>query len=93
MLFDFPNLTHSTLLYWPEINVPMVKSSCVSLQLAFPARKAKRENRTFSPTIGECVEAGYRSCKRCHPLRRLPLLIRQCCSPACSRHAARPSLV
>lgn len=51
----------------------MVKSSCVSLQLAFPARKAKRENRTFSPTIGECVEAGYRPCKRCHPLQAAAL--------------------
>ena len=33
-----------------------------------PARKPNLENCSFFATIGECLEAGYRPCKRCHPL-------------------------
>ncbi len=75
----FQTLRHSTLLYRPEMNVSMVKPSCVSLQPLFfcrltcPARKPKRENCTFYPTIGACVEAGYRPCKPCHPLQAAAL--------------------
>ncbi|MEM8547180.1 MAG: methylated-DNA--[protein]-cysteine S-methyltransferase, partial [Pseudomonadota bacterium] len=33
-----------------------------------PARKPKRENCEFHPTTAACIEAGFRPCKRCHPL-------------------------
>lgn len=42
-------------------------------RLTCPARKPKRENSTFYPTIGESVEVGYRPCKRCHPLQAAAL--------------------
>lgn len=50
-----------------------VASTGVYCRLTCPTRKPKRENCTFYPTIGECVEAGYRPCKRCHPLRAAAL--------------------
>lgn len=50
-----------------------VASTGVFCRLTCPARKPKRENCTFYPTIGECVEAGYRPCKRCHPLQAAAL--------------------
>lgn len=46
-----------------------VSSTGVFCRLTCPARKPKAENCTFFPTIGECIEAGYRACKRCHPLQ------------------------
>lgn len=45
-----------------------VSSTGIFCRLTCPARKPKREHCTFYPTIGECVEAGFRPCKRCHPL-------------------------
>ncbi len=50
-----------------------VSSTGVFCRLTCPARKPKRENCTFYPTIGECVEAGFRPCKRCHPLQAAAL--------------------
>lgn len=50
-----------------------VASTGVLCRLTCPARKPKRENCTFYSTIGECVEAGYRPCKRCHPLQAAAL--------------------
>lgn len=50
-----------------------VASTGVFCRLTCPARKPKRENCTFFPTIGECVEAGFRPCKRCHPLQAAAL--------------------
>lgn len=45
-----------------------VATTGVFCRLTCPARKPKPQNCTFFATIGECIEAGYRACKRCHPL-------------------------
>ena len=42
-----------------------VATTGIFCRLTCPARKPKRENCTFYATIGECVEAGFRPCKRC----------------------------
>lgn len=46
-----------------------VTSTGIFCRLTCPARKPKRENCTFFGSIGECITAGFRPCKRCHPLR------------------------
>jgi len=46
-----------------------VSSTGIFCRLTCPARKPKREHCAFFPTIAECLEAGYRACKRCHPLQ------------------------
>ncbi|MFN8947128.1 MAG: bifunctional transcriptional activator/DNA repair enzyme AdaA [Alphaproteobacteria bacterium] len=46
-----------------------VSSTGVFCRLTCPARKPRVENCTFFATIGECISAGYRACKRCHPLQ------------------------
>lgn len=46
-----------------------VASTGVFCRLTCPARKPKAENCTFFDTVAACIEAGYRPCKRCHPLR------------------------
>ncbi|PTX57346.1 DNA-O6-methylguanine--protein-cysteine S-methyltransferase /transcriptional regulator Ada [Litoreibacter ponti] len=46
-----------------------VASTGVFCRLTCPARKPKRANCTFFETVGACIEAGFRPCKRCHPLR------------------------
>ncbi|MBL1437129.1 MAG: bifunctional transcriptional activator/DNA repair protein Ada [Rhodobacteraceae bacterium] len=45
-----------------------VKTTGIFCRLTCPARKPKPENCTFYATIGACIEAGFRACKRCHPL-------------------------
>lgn len=45
-----------------------VKSTGIFCRMTCPARKPKQENCTFMESIGECLEAGYRACKRCKPL-------------------------
>lgn len=50
-----------------------VSSTGVFCRLTCPARKPKSENCTFFRTVGECIEAGYRACKRCHPLAPMAL--------------------
>jgi AraC family transcriptional regulator of adaptative response/methylated-DNA-[protein]-cysteine methyltransferase len=45
-----------------------VTSTGVFCRLTCPARKPKRENCQFFDQIGACIEAGYRACKRCHPM-------------------------
>ena len=45
-----------------------VSSTGIFCRLTCPARKPKRENCAFYPTVGASIEAGYRACKRCHPL-------------------------
>ncbi|WP_111431193.1 trifunctional transcriptional activator/DNA repair protein Ada/methylated-DNA--[protein]-cysteine S-methyltransferase [Rhodobacteraceae bacterium DSL-40] len=50
-----------------------VTSTGIFCRLTCPARKPKPENCTFFATIGECIEAGYRPCKRCHPLQAAAL--------------------
>lgn len=45
-----------------------VTSTGVFCRLTCPARKPKSENCRFFETVAGCVEAGFRPCKRCHPL-------------------------
>ncbi|MEO1638690.1 MAG: trifunctional transcriptional activator/DNA repair protein Ada/methylated-DNA--[protein]-cysteine S-methyltransferase [Pseudomonadota bacterium] len=74
MLFDLPDhdtlyqaLLHRDAAYDGQAYV-CVSSTGVFCRLTCPARKPKQENCTFFGTIGECIEAGYRACKRCHPM-------------------------
>ena len=46
-----------------------VTSTGIFCRLTCPARKPKRENCTFYPDVTSCLVAGFRPCKRCHPLR------------------------
>ncbi len=75
MLFDLPS--HDTLytalierdeLYEGQAYV-CVSTTGVFCRLTCPARKPKSENCTFYGTIKECIEAGFRACKRCHPMK------------------------
>ncbi|MFS4581978.1 bifunctional transcriptional activator/DNA repair enzyme AdaA [Phaeobacter sp. C3_T13_0] len=75
MLFDLPD--HETLYqalldrldrYDGQAYV-CVSTTGIFCRLTCPARKPKRENCTFVASVGECIEAGFRACKRCHPLR------------------------
>ena len=45
-----------------------VTSTGVFCRLTCPARKPKRENCVFFDQMGACIEAGFRACKRCHPM-------------------------
>ncbi|WP_337270077.1 bifunctional transcriptional activator/DNA repair enzyme AdaA [Oryzifoliimicrobium ureilyticus] len=75
MLFDLPN--HDTL-YRALLDrdarfdgqaYVCVASTGIFCRLTCPARKPLRDNCTFHATIGACIEAGFRPCKRCHPLQ------------------------
>ncbi len=44
-----------------------VATTGVFCRLTCPSRTANPENCTFRATVGECIEAGFRPCKRCHP--------------------------
>ncbi|SFS91315.1 AraC family transcriptional regulator, regulatory protein of adaptative response / methylated-DNA-[protein]-cysteine methyltransferase [Sulfitobacter marinus] len=74
MLFDLPD--HATLYqalvardadYDGQAYVG-VATTGVFCRLTCPARKPKSENCTFYASVGACIEAGFRACKRCHPL-------------------------
>lgn len=45
-----------------------VKSTGIFCRQGCPARTPKRENCTFYESANAAVDAGYRACKRCHPL-------------------------
>lgn len=45
-----------------------VGSTGIVCRLTCPARKPKRENCTFFARVADALEAGFRPCKRCHPL-------------------------
>lgn len=45
-----------------------VSSTGIYCRLTCPARKPKPENCQFFGSVSGCIEAGYRACKRCHPL-------------------------
>tara|TARA_R110002126_G_C10490973_1_gene504711 strand:- start:115738 stop:116910 length:1173 start_codon:yes stop_codon:yes gene_type:complete len=45
-----------------------VTSTGIFCRLTCPARKPKRENCRFLETVALCLEAGFRPCKRCHPM-------------------------
>lgn len=46
-----------------------VTSTGIFCRLTCPARKPKRENCQFYETVAQCLEAGYRACKRCRPMK------------------------
>lgn len=48
-----------------------VSSTGIFCRFTCPARKPKRENCTFRETVGECLDAGFRPCKRCRPMLRV----------------------
>lgn len=45
-----------------------VTSTGIFCRLICPARKPRRENCQFFTSVAECIAAGFRPCKRCHPL-------------------------
>ena len=45
-----------------------ISSTGVFCRLTCPARKPRPENCTFYASVSECIGAGFRACKRCHPL-------------------------
>lgn len=45
-----------------------VTTTGIFCRLTCPARKPHQKNCEFFDTIGECIESGYRACKRCHPM-------------------------
>ena len=45
-----------------------VTSTRVFCRLTCPARKPKRQNCVFFDSIGGCIEAGFRPCRKCHPM-------------------------
>lgn len=45
-----------------------VSSTRIFCRFTCPARKPKRENCIFRETVAECLEAGFRPCKRCRPM-------------------------
>ncbi len=46
-----------------------VVTTGIFCRLTCPARKPKLENCRFFATAGECLAAGFRPCKRCHPVQ------------------------
>ena len=48
-----------------------VSSTGIFCRLTYPARKPKRENCTFYESPSECIDAGFRPCKRCHPMHAM----------------------
>lgn len=45
-----------------------VTTTGIFCRLTCPARKPKSENCQFFDTIADCIQNGFRPCKRCHPL-------------------------
>ncbi|MEO1041261.1 MAG: trifunctional transcriptional activator/DNA repair protein Ada/methylated-DNA--[protein]-cysteine S-methyltransferase [Pseudomonadota bacterium] len=46
-----------------------VTTTGIFCRLTCPAKKPKKENTQFFDSVTSCIEAGFRPCKRCHPLR------------------------
>ncbi|MDP3524171.1 MAG: trifunctional transcriptional activator/DNA repair protein Ada/methylated-DNA--[protein]-cysteine S-methyltransferase, partial [Hoeflea sp.] len=74
MLFDLPDsdtLYDALLARDPSYDgraYVCVSSTGIFCRLTCPARKPRRENCSFHATVGECIQAGYRACRRCHPM-------------------------
>lgn len=74
MLFDLPDpdTLYAALLArdarFDGLAFVCVASTGIFCRLTCPARKPKRANCSFYATAGECLAAGFRPCKRCHPL-------------------------
>lgn len=75
MLFDLPGLEklyEALLARDPAFDGRVfvcVTTTGVFCRLTCPARKPKPENCRYFETVGECLEAGFRPCQRCHPLQ------------------------
>ncbi|WP_282077286.1 bifunctional transcriptional activator/DNA repair enzyme AdaA [Epibacterium ulvae] len=76
MMFDLPD---SQILYQALLTRDVqfegrayvgVSSTGIFCRLTCPARKPKYENCQFFGTISECIDAGFRACKRCKPLHQ-----------------------
>lgn len=50
-----------------------VSSTGIFCRLTCPARKPKAGNCSFHATVGECLAAGFRPCRRCHPMQAAAL--------------------
>ena len=80
MLFDLP--PHATLYEalaardksWDGRAYVGVSSTGIFCRFGCPARTPKPENCSFYETVAECLEAGFRACKRCHPLKPAALI-------------------
>lgn len=74
MLFDLPDTDtlYAALLRrdpaWEGRAFVGVTSTGVFCRLTCPARKPNRENCRFFPSVAACLDAGFRPCKRCHPV-------------------------
>ena len=74
MLFQLPD--HDTLYEALVARDPVydgrayvgVSTTGIFCRLTCPARKPKSGNCQFFDTVAGCLEAGFRPCKRCHPL-------------------------
>lgn len=75
MLSDLPD---SSVLYaaliardpsWEGRAFVGVRTTGVFCRLTCPARKPNPENCRFYPSVSACLEAGFRPCKRCHPIK------------------------
>jgi AraC family transcriptional regulator of adaptative response/methylated-DNA-[protein]-cysteine methyltransferase len=49
-----------------------VQSTGIVCRPTCPSRRPVRANVRFFPTLAEALEAGYRTCQRCHPERTTP---------------------
>ncbi|RED18605.1 bifunctional transcriptional activator/DNA repair enzyme AdaA [Pontivivens insulae] len=75
MLFDLP--PHADLYAaladrdksWDGRAYVGVSSTGIFCRFGCPARTPKPENCAFFETVAHCMEAGFRPCKRCHPLK------------------------
>jgi AraC family transcriptional regulator of adaptative response/methylated-DNA-[protein]-cysteine methyltransferase len=54
-----------------------VRSTRIFCRPTCPARRPKRENVEFFARADEAQRAGFRACKRCHPLEDAPALVRR----------------
>ena len=48
-----------------------VSSTGIFCRLTCPARKPLRQHCSFLETAADCISAGFRPCKRCHPVNAL----------------------
>ncbi|MEO9897480.1 MAG: trifunctional transcriptional activator/DNA repair protein Ada/methylated-DNA--[protein]-cysteine S-methyltransferase [Paracoccaceae bacterium] len=75
MLFELPNheALYKALLARDErydgVAFVGVSTTGVFCRLTCPARKPKSENCTFFASVANCIDAGFRPCKRCHPVQ------------------------
>ncbi len=79
MLFDTPDFDtlYAALLarderYDGRVYVGVV-STGVFCRLTCPARKPRPEHCRFHASVAACLEAGFRACRRCHPLQAAAL--------------------